>query len=222
MWQVRLGIVLVVAAAAFAAPHRHRLHRQTSIVVHGMAEGPDGRLWLAARDGLYTFSGLHFQKEIDRPTDALRFVGFTSDGSLWLGGRDGLLRRRGNAWETLVSGDIAAMAVVGSRVLIKTETLLEVDESGGVRSFEDTPRGDLLPDAAGDVYFVGGDLRVHRYSRQLRRVEPLAALGGYLHVLPAPGGGYWAAYDRRADLVDGGTVLLRLSRGVAPGGLRTG
>src|SRR5438045_2291539 len=56
--------------------------------VFDLAFEPDGRVWIAATDGLHSYDGYHwrvFGKNDGLPSNYIRTVLFTSKGELWVG-----------------------------------------------------------------------------------------------------------------------------------------
>jgi ligand-binding sensor domain-containing protein len=102
--QTRDGFLIVGAAPGLFRFDGHRFAEMSSdppqdIIVHSLAEGPDGDIWAATRFGVYRFP----HAEIDQRTqtlsvyhvgegaaDSVRCLRFTRAGALWAGSPDGL------------------------------------------------------------------------------------------------------------------------------------
>ena len=102
--ETRDGFLIVGAAPGLYRFDGHRFAEMSSdppqdIIVHSLAEGPDGDLWVATRFGVYrvphaeidqrrqTLSVYHLG---EGATDSARCLRFTRAGALWAGSPDGL------------------------------------------------------------------------------------------------------------------------------------
>lgn len=113
-----LGIAIVLGLSAFAAEPYQPVHAdpllepwrwQTFQELRGldlqcMVEGPDGTMWFGTGDGLASYDGIAWKREL---ADNNAFIGwvaaicFEADGSLIAGGWWGLSRFREGRWERL-------------------------------------------------------------------------------------------------------------------------
>src|SRR6476620_2683624 len=107
---VSATLALCLPLLAGAAPHRLRVHPNSSLTLLSIAEGPDGLLWQSATDGLYRFDGFHYHKIASYPFSSARFLGFTADGSLWCGDFEGLVRFHNNRFEVVARDSVIGLA----------------------------------------------------------------------------------------------------------------
>ena len=118
--QTRDGFLIVGSANGVFRFDGHRFAEMNSdppkeIIVHSLAEGPDGDLWVATRFGVYRFP----HAEIDQRTqtlsvyhlgqgapDSVRCLRFTRAGVLWAGTPDGLFYFAKDHFQQVAAGNV--------------------------------------------------------------------------------------------------------------------
>ena len=116
--QTRDGFLIVGASPGLFRFDGHRFAEMSSdppqdIIVHQLAEGPDGDLWVATRFGVYrvphaeidqrsqTLSVYHLG---EGEADAVRLLRFTRAGVLWAGTANGLFYFREDHFQQVIAG----------------------------------------------------------------------------------------------------------------------
>ena len=213
-----------------------------SDIVYGIAQTPDGHLWVASWKGLARFDGAAFTPFLKEATpglesDRARAVYVARNGDLWVGLEyGGVVRMRGNRFETIAPGlRNSATAWIGSFA----------EEAGGGIWFGHASIGkaDRWLDGklsefttnngiAGFETFVHADAarRIWFSTKQAcgifdgTRFQPIDPQGGERVVLaPASDGGMWATRAQRLLLryhADGSReVVADISRFCGPSGV---
>jgi signal transduction histidine kinase/ligand-binding sensor domain-containing protein len=174
--QTRDGFLIVGAANGVYRFDGHRFAELNSdppkdIIVHSLAEGPDGDLWVATRFGVYRFSHAGIPQRRQTPTvyhfgegahDSVRCLRFTRTGVLWAGTAYGLFYFANDHFQQMAAGN--------------------------VQHIEEAPNGHLLVTIASGFFEWDG-------SRVIEHREFLTALGigadDLFHVLPDRSGATW-------------------------------
>jgi diguanylate cyclase (GGDEF)-like protein/PAS domain S-box-containing protein len=123
--------------------------------VHGVAQTPDGYLWLATSVGLVRFDGVRFTL-FDKTTSGLRHdhiwgVTVTRDGALWAGtDGGGVARLQGGRWTTFTTQEGLAHDIVRAIREAPDGTVWIATNGGGVSRYKDgvftrLDRSDGLP-----------------------------------------------------------------------------
>jgi ligand-binding sensor domain-containing protein/signal transduction histidine kinase len=237
--QTRDGFLIVGTANGVARFDGHRFAEMNSdppkaIIVHALAEGPDGDLWVATRFGVYRFP----RAEIDQRSqtrseyhlgqgapDYVRCLRFTRAGVLWAGTPYGLFYFAKDHFQQAVAGRNVQRieeARSGHLLITTTHGFFEWDGSRVVEhpeiltelgiSAEDVFH--VLPDRSGVTWYCTREGLFRQSGGSLKRLLPDPA-GGNNGVLQAYADGAGNIWFRAA------AGLFRASSGslesVAPG-----
>ena len=93
--------------------------------VHQIALGADGRLWAAAREGLFLLSGTDGVMRVYRQSEpyALDVIALDGNGNVWLGGANGLFRLQGANLSQLFVPDALPRSAVYSVAVNGDDTI---------------------------------------------------------------------------------------------------
>jgi ligand-binding sensor domain-containing protein len=195
-----VAAVVCAGGAAALAPDRtiaQYIHRTwtdldglPSSLARGLAQTPDGYLWVGTTEGLARFDGFRFvvYNRANTPEfreNEIRGVFVDSRGCLWVGfPATGVVRRCGGPWERLGPPDAFAgndfAEDVRANVHVSTDRGVLRFEDGGFRSVdpsvESSPTTGLAADQAGRIWYAS-----HRGA--LSYLDD----GGAPHAVPLPG-----------------------------------
>ena len=185
--------------------------------VLGIAQTPDGYLWLATLGGVTRFDGVRFttfQKETTRglESDRVQSVFASRDGSLWVGfDRGGVARRDGDrfqviapvapgtepaGWTTSFAEDASGAVWFGYEAPLKVSRwsdgrLAAFSGRDGLATGHGGAHGnEVSVTNGGTVWYANTDGCGFFNGTRFQAVDPDG--GGYVHLAPAGDGGMWA------------------------------
>lgn len=187
--------------------------------IFGIAQTPDGYLWLATSSGLARFDGARFTSFLKDATPGLesnrmRTVFVARDGALWIGlERGGVARRAGDRFETIVpvappgtastiwtssfAQDAAGAVWSGfysERKVLRWHdgTLSTFSGKEGIGPGQDTS---VYADAGGRIWFTTTEGCGVFDGKRFQSIDSTG--GGWAHLASARDGGMWAARGGR-------------------------
>ena len=203
-----LPCALLLAAALEARLHRFRVYPNRSIEILAMAEGADGRIWLGAVDGLYTFDGFRYRRLDDYPLPSAYFLVAGPKGSLWAGGPGGLVRYQDGVFRKISGSAVLGLETASGYIVVAHQgELKRVERDGSLSLLSPARRGLVTREASGRVWFHCPDSLGACSLDPARPSSPReqAALPGEFEQFTRDSRGrFWAALKDRALVIDGG------------------
>ncbi len=207
-----------LVAPLLAAPHRFRVHSNSTLTIQSIAQGPDGFLWLAATDGLYRFDGFRYDKIPDFPFSDARFVAFTPDGSLWVASSEGLVRRK-DQFDVLLRDPVLHMVALPDEVIVKLTLRdnVRIRLDGSMEKYAMYARRDLTADADGRLWFVVAGAPMAVWSVEpddpasLQKALPLPK-GDFVQSVRDSAGRIWVANSTEAIGLQEGRQVFSFRR----------
>jgi ligand-binding sensor domain-containing protein len=190
-----IALLLVCVDIAWGANNRFSIHPDNRIDIRSITGGPCDSIWLAARDGLYRFDGLHYHRIPEYPFQEASHIASTADGALWIGSGQGLVRFAGK-FEVIIGEPVLGLAANGDEVFVSTPNRFSrVRGNGSITEIGPKGHFRLTTDDAGNLYYViESDVYVLRKGTvradRLMGV-PKGLRGSDWQVVPGAGGSFW-------------------------------
>lgn len=215
--QTRDGFLIVGAATGLYRFDGHRFAEMNSdppqeIIVHSLAQGPDGDLWVATRFGVYRMALAEIDQSRQTPTvyhvgkdaaDSVRCLRFARDGILWAGTPYGLFYFANDHFQQVLAGRYVHKieeARNGHLLLTTTTGFIEWDGSRVIEHPEIAALGlrpndvfQVLEDRSGVTWYCTRIGIFRQSGGSIKRFQPDPARGkrGALHVYQDAAGDVW-------------------------------
>jgi ligand-binding sensor domain-containing protein len=210
----KLTLVLLLNAitSALAAPNRFRVYPNPDIAVRGIAESPEGTLWLATGEGAFRFDGSQYTRVPGVPIGSPDVIAATNDGSVWIGGIEGLVRCRATCAFVIRNEHLSSLVSVGDALVAQGAKLYRIAANGSVQTGEAIGGKVLFPAPDGAIISANSSfLRVFdaRTFRELRKMPVDRSYQITAAAADAKGRMWIMDWNRAESLEKGGPVYAR-------------
>ena len=105
-------VILLNLGALHAGPGRMQIFpAPIPLTVINLTGDRDGLIWIATKQGVFRFDGLHYQQIPGYPFQSVRFIAAEPGGAVWAGGSQGLARYYDSKWAVILNEPVLDLAM---------------------------------------------------------------------------------------------------------------